>query len=65
MFLSLARIYRLNGVTFEWHDYLGPVILNRHTEEERPYRNVSLRNYAAISKFQNMTKEQRELFRIY
>jgi hypothetical protein len=65
MFITLAKIYRVNGVTFEWHEYLGPIILNRHTEEERPYRNVSGRNWRAIHKFTNMTREKRELFRIY
>lgn len=30
MFISVAKTYRYKGVTFDWHDYLGPIIINRH-----------------------------------
>lgn len=62
--ISCAKIYRVGGVTFEWHNYLGPRILNRHTEEERNYRNISLRNWAMVWKFNNMTAVEREQYRL-
>lgn len=62
---SCSKVYRVGGVTFEWEDYLGPCIINRHTEKQRPFRNISNRNWSAIRKFQNMTTKQREWFRLY
>lgn len=64
MIITLSKLYRIDGVTFEWNEWYGPSIINRHTEEDRPYRNVSGRNWGAIRKFTNMTLEQRELFRL-
>ncbi len=63
--ISYSKVYRVGGVTFEWHRWYGPSIINRHTEEERPYRNVSGRNWAMIGKFCSMTDEQKEFHRIY
>lgn len=64
--VSYSKIYRVGGVTFEWHDgWFGPLIINRHTEKERPFRSISRRNWAAINKFLRMTKEQRENHRIH
>lgn len=62
--MSFAKIYKVAGVTFEWHNYLGPTIINRHTEKARDYRNISLRNWAAISKFCNMNDKEKELHRV-
>tara|TARA_R110002012_G_scaffold318308_1_gene536359 strand:+ start:15063 stop:15281 length:219 start_codon:yes stop_codon:yes gene_type:complete len=62
--INFAKIYRLGGVTFEWHNYFGAIILNRHTEKERQYENISLRNWSSISKFMNLSDEDREKHRI-
>lgn len=62
--MSFAKIYRVAGVTFDWHDYCGPVILNRHTEKERQFKNISLRNWAAIGKFCSMSDKEKELHRV-
>ena len=62
--MSVGKLYRVGGVTFEWHSYLGPVILNRHTEQERQFKNISSRNWAMVYKFLKMTTEQREKHRI-
>lgn len=63
--MSFAKIYRYKGVTFDWHEYLGPIVINRHTEKERDYRNISLRNWAMIGKFYKLSDEQKEEHRIF
>lgn len=62
--ISYARIYRVGGVTFEWNDYLGPYIINRHTDKERNYNNISMRNWAQVNKFHHMSKDEREQYRL-
>jgi hypothetical protein len=61
--VSFVETYRIGGVTFEISRY-GPVIINRHTEKERDYRNVSCRNWAMIDKFYKMTEKERDSYRI-
>ena len=63
--ISYSKAYRVGGVSFEWHNWCGPLIINRHTEKERKFRNISLRNWAMINRFSGMTEEERELYRIY
>lgn len=62
--ISSSKIYRVNGVTFEWHSYLGPIVLNRHTGKERPFRSISCRNWSAVEKFQRMSEDQKDHYRI-
>lgn len=63
--IAMGKGYRYKGVTLEWHNYLGPTVLNRHTEQERNYRNISLRIWALVSKFAQLSKEEKEQYRIY
>lgn len=63
--LSFCNIFRLGGVTFEWHDYLGPTILSRNTERVRKCENISLRNWVAISKFMALNESEREAYRVF
>ncbi len=63
--ISYASGFRFKGVTFQWHDHLGPTIINRHTENERPCKNISLRVWGLITQFSRLTKEQREDYAIY
>jgi len=64
MIISQVRIYRVNGVTFEWHRWYT-IIINRHNEKERPFRSISARNRAEIRKFCRMSDEEKEGHRIY
>ena len=63
--VSYAKGYRFGGVTFEWHNYLGPFIINRHTEKERDFRNISMRNWSQVNKFSRLSVADREKHRIY
>ncbi len=63
--ISWGNGFRYKGVTIDWHNYLGPTILNRHTEEERPYKNISLRIWGLVTQFSRLSKEEREQYRIF
>lgn len=64
MFISSGKTYQYKGVTFDWHDYLGPIMLNRKTLNERPWRVVKRRQWALFAKWHKLSKEQKELYRI-
>ena len=64
MFISLGKTYCYKGVTFDYHDYLGPIILNRHTGNERPFRSVSCRTWRLFGKWFALSQDERELYRI-
>ena len=64
MSITMAKIYQYKGITFDWHDYLGPIMLNRRTLNERPWRSVSRRQWALLGQWQRLSKEQQELYRI-
>lgn len=63
--IAIGKGYRYKGVTLEWHNYCGPTVLNRHTEQERNYRNISLRIWSLVNQFARLSKEQKEQYRIY
>ena len=63
--ISISKVYRVGGVTFEWRNYLGPTIINRHTGDMRNIKNVSLRNWAMINKFCRMSEQEKENHRIF
>jgi hypothetical protein len=62
--VSWANVYLFKGVTIDWHNYLGPTILNRHTGNERNYKNISWRIWGLVGQFGRLSKEDREQFRI-
>lgn len=41
--ISWANVFMFKGVTIGWHNYLGPTILNRHTGNDKNYKNISWR----------------------
>lgn len=63
--ISHTSIFRFKGVTIDWHNFCGPIILNRHTEKERQYKNISLRVWGLVNKFSGLSKEQKESYRIF
>lgn len=65
MHITYAKGYRYKGVTLEWHNYLGPIVLNRHTEQERNYRNISLRIWGLVGQFGRLSDSKKQQYRIY
>ena len=63
--MTFAKVFLYKGVTLEWHDYLGPIILRRNTEVERNYKNVSLRTWGLVNKFAGLSKEEKQQYRLY
>ena len=63
--ISWINIFRYKGVTIGWHNYCEPIILNRHTEEERNYKNISLRIWGLVNQFARLSKDDREQYRIF
>ncbi len=63
--ITYAKGFLYKGVTLEWHDYLGPIILRRNTEVERNYKNVSLRIWSLVNQFARLSKEGRQQYRLY
>ncbi len=64
MFVSDGKRYRYKGVTFDYHEYLGPIILNRHTWNERPFRSISRRQWRLFGKWFELPVDKRESYRI-
>ena len=64
MLIHSGKTYQYKGVTFDWHDYLGPIMLNRRTFNERPWRSVSRRQWSLFAKWHSLSDEQREDYRI-
>ena len=64
MFISCGKTYYYKGVTFDYHECLGPIILNRKTWNERPFRAISSRNWSMYHKWLSLPKEEREKYRI-
>ena len=62
---SWANVFRYKGVTIDWYKFCGPIILNRHTEEERQYRNISGRVWSLVAKFSWLSDEEKEKYRIF
>ena len=62
--ISYGELFRYKGVTFEWHRYLGPTIINRHTEKERQHRNISLRVWSLVSKFSWLSEREKQRFNL-
>ena len=60
-----ANWFQYKGVTIDWHDYLGPQIMNRHTAEARPVQNISLRIWGLVTQFSQLPKKEREEHRIF
>lgn len=62
--MSFARIYRFGCVTFEHHDYLGPLMVRRKSFNERNFKNIKSRQWAAYSKWLRLPGYEREKFRV-
>lgn len=57
-------VYRYKGVTFDWHNYLGPIILRRNTENERNWRNIGNRQWRLVGQWHNLPKAEQKKYRI-
>lgn len=63
--LSQARIYQFKSITFEWHNYLGPTFIRRKDWEPKNQERITNRDYALLSKWEDLNKDEREHYRIF
>jgi hypothetical protein len=55
-------LYEYEGWFFEWHHYLGPMLLNRVTWEERVRIPDSF--WQSMERFQRLTDEERAAYAV-
>lgn len=60
--VSVADCYRFRGVLFEWHNYLGPVPLDKRRLE--PRRTFPKGFCKAVEAWRKLPRKQREKYRI-
>ena len=61
--ICLANIYQFEGLTFEYHNYLGPTQYKKDGSE--PRKNISKNFYDVIDKFVKLSEKEREKYLIY
>lgn len=62
--ISWQRVYRFKSVTFEHHNYLGPLMLRRKTFDSRNHRNIKARQWADYYQWLRLPEKEREQFRL-
>ena len=62
--MSWAKTYKYKSICFDWHDYLGPTFLRVKDLESKPDQFRPRRDYGLLSQWLNLSKEDRELYRI-
>lgn len=61
--IHLSNIYKYHGVTFEFHNYLGPMKLKKDMEPSNA--PAGRKFYEVVSDWQKLSKSKREKTRIY
>lgn len=62
--VSMAKVYRFKGITFEWHDYLGPTFLRRKDLELKPALIRPMREYGLLGQWLRLSPVDRESYRL-
>ncbi|MFV0576010.1 MAG: hypothetical protein ACK5NC_11450 [Vibrio sp.] len=64
--MSLAKIYIYKNVMIDWHEWLGPSVLNKNTEMERNWRtlNGNARLWKKVGEFARLPDKEKEEYRI-
>jgi len=62
VFLCCPNIYQFKGMTFEWHDYLGPMKLKKSFDPaERQGRTF----YKIVSEWSKLSKKEKQSTLVY
>jgi len=56
--ISNANIHKYKGLTFEFHNYCGPMRLNKNGEPSK--RNFSVKEYKIIAKWYKLTPSKKK-----
>jgi len=60
--ITLANIYRFEGVTFEWHYFCGPMLCRKDGEPSK--RKPGPAFYALANRWNKLSTEEKEKTRI-
>lgn len=63
--VHLADIYRFEGYTFEWHNYLGPTLCRKNMEPRKRQPGERSRFWPVLERWQKLPKRKREKTKIY
>ncbi len=61
--INCPNIYRYRGVTFEWHNYLGPLLCRKDGEPSK--RNIGRKTGAVISAWHKLSPSKKKRTLIY
>lgn len=64
MHISFTRVYQYKHITFEFHQWLGPLFLRRKDHEAKNNQYRPMRDYALLYKWIRMSEEEQERYRI-
>lgn len=65
MHIDICRGYQLEHIYFEWYAYGGPCFLRRKDSEPKPQQFRPMRDYKALARWEKLSAEQQEKFRVY
>lgn len=63
--MNICGGYQFEHIYFEWHNYSGPCFLRRKDDEPKPQQFRPLRDYKALARWERLSKDQQEEFRVY
>ena len=61
--VSFSNIFRYKGLTFEWHNYMGPMPLKKNLEPSNA--KPSKKFYEITAEWNKLTKKKKEKTRIH
>lgn len=62
--ISFSNVYQFEHITFEIHSYCGALFLRRCDHEPKNNQIRPMRDYAALSRFLNLTHKEKTFFKI-
>lgn len=63
--MNICGGYRFEHIYFEWHNHCGPCFLRRKDSEPKPQQFRPMRDYKALARWEKLSTEQQEKFRVY
>lgn len=57
-YFSMPNIYRYHGMTFEWHNYFGPMLCKKDGEPSK--RNFGRKGYKILDAWDKLTPSKKK-----
>lgn len=65
MHIDICGGYKFEYIYFEWYNYSGPCFLRRKDSEPKPQQFRPMRDYKALERWEKLSEDQQEKFRVY